>query len=340
MTSTYQHATLAQADTTLDAIFELIVEGVWDWCSDTGHVIRSPGWYRMLDYPIGIFQPDIYTWENLIHAAGYDRVMAHFEAFVEGQSDVYCIEYRCKKADGSYLWIEDRGVAVSRNEQAVATRIIGAHHNIHRQKMAEQALLEQAALLKNGSVTLEQLLEKKALELEQKNHLLEQKLVEIESISNTDTLTAIANRKKFHTEIEKEIDRSSRYQQPLSLIMFDIDHFKLVNDTFGHKVGDEVLQAMTQTVSNNLRSIDCFARWGGEEFMIILPGIERDAAVDAAEKFRRLIIETTPEGLPTITCSFGVVQYIKAETADRLLQRVDSLLYQAKQGGRNCIHID
>lgn len=291
-------------------------------------------------YPVGVFQPDVYTWENLIHAADYDRVMAHFEAYVEGCSDTYCINYRCKKGDDSYLWIEDRGVAVSRNEQGVATRMIGAHHNIHRQIMAEKELLEQAALLKEGNATLEKMLENKAEELEEKNRQLQEKLLEIESISNTDMLTAIANRKKLDAELEKEVARTSRYRQPLSLVMFDIDHFKLVNDNFGHKVGDEVLKAMAHIVSRNLRSIDCFARWGGEEFMIVLPGLERDEAVGVAEKLRLLIAESMPEQLPAITCSFGVTQYRKAETTGSLLQRVDDLLYQAKKSGRNCVHTD
>ncbi|WP_372881690.1 PAS domain-containing protein, partial [Psychromonas sp.] len=127
MYKTYQLSNCEQANNTLNNILDIINEGVWDWSAKTGHVGRSPGWYRMLGYDVGIFQEDVFTWENVIHPHDYPRVMRHFELYTTGKSDAYSVEYRCKKADGSYLWIRDKGRIVEYDDQGKVARMIGAH---------------------------------------------------------------------------------------------------------------------------------------------------------------------------------------------------------------------
>lgn len=109
------HQTPQQAQKTLEFILDIISEGVWDWHADNGEVTRSAGWFRMLGYPVGQFPDDVITWENVIYADDYPRVMAHFEDYIQGRCDRYHIQYRCKKSDGDYLWIEDTGKIVERD---------------------------------------------------------------------------------------------------------------------------------------------------------------------------------------------------------------------------------
>ncbi|WP_373003000.1 diguanylate cyclase [Sulfurimonas sp.] len=158
---------------------------------------------------------------------------------------------------------------------------------------------------------------------------------ELEHLSVTDSLTGIGNRRYFHQKIEEEIQRAKRYKHPLSLIMFDIDYFKQVNDKHGHSVGDEVLIEYTKLINSLLREGDVFSRIGGEEFIIILPHARRDEAQKIAEKLRAKI-EFFQKILP-ITMSFGVVEYIVGEEIEFIFKRVDDALYKAKESGRNIV---
>ncbi len=337
MVKTYQHLSLEKADLTLNSILNLVAEGIWDWNANTGHVVRSPGWYRMLGYDVGAFKEDVFTWESVIHPDDYQKVMSHFEAYILGKSKKYEIEYRCKKADDSYLWIVDRGNIINYNDDGSVARMIGAHQNIHHQKMAQLYFIEQNQLLKEGNVTLEKIISRKAQELQQKNVLLEKKISEIELISNTDTLTKVANRKMFEKALSKEVSRANRYNHALSLVIFDLDYFKEINDNFGHKIGDELLCKLSKLIINNIRDIDLLARWGGDEFVMILPEISQQEAHQTCEKLRLLISEQQLIKGIDISCSFGVSQYLFGETLDELFQRVDKLLFFSKEHGRNMV---
>lgn len=335
MNITYRYNNLQDSNDTLNFILDVIVEGTWDWHADTGHVDRSPGWYRMLGYEVGIFLKNVFTWENIIHPDDYERVMKHFELYISGKIDKYCIEYRCKKADGSYLWIIDRGKIVKYNEDGTVARMIGAHQNIHKQKMAQIELIKQNQFLQEGNNSLENLLKSKADELQLKNQQLEKKVEDIKSLSDTDSLTGIANRKKFEEELKKEISRSNRYGHPLSFVIFDTDYFKRINDTYGHKTGDKVLCDISSIVKNNIREIDFIARWGGDEFAIILPELELAQAIIVTNKLRELIYQLEITKDLFVTCSFGVTQYRQNDTIEELFQRADDSLYHAKYLGRN-----
>lgn len=146
-----------------------------------------------------------------------------------------------------------------------------------------------------------------------------------------DHLTKIYNRQKFDESLVWEIEHKKRYQEPFSLILIDIDRFKNVNDTYGHMIGDLVLISLASLIGKNLRATDIFARWGGEEFIILLPHTTVDQAFLKATEIRELIEHYTNEKLPNITISLGVTEYSDSDTSDTALQRLDEALYKAKQ---------
>ena len=158
-------------------------------------------------------------------------------------------------------------------------------------------------------------------------------------MSNQDYLTGTFNRKKFFDELSKEIDRVERYKQKLSIFMFDIDHFKAVNDTFGHQTGDSVLQQISAIVQQAIRKTDIFARYGGEEFVVLMPGTPANGARDIAERLRSEIEKHKfPHG-SVVTCSFGVAEITESDNADSFLNKADIALYNAKDNGRNRVEV-
>ena len=160
---------------------------------------------------------------------------------------------------------------------------------------------------------------------------------ELEKLATKDRLTGIYNRYKLDIELEKQIQLSNRYHRPFSIVFFDIDHFKDINDSYGHDKGDLVLRELACLTQKNIRKNDIFGRWGGEEFLIICPEIGLIEATKLAEKLRRLIetYKFNDSLLCSVTCSFGVTQFVDKDTQKIITKRVDTLLYEAKQKGRN-----
>ena len=157
------------------------------------------------------------------------------------------------------------------------------------------------------------------------------------TLSTKDSLTDAYNRRYFMLMLDSEVSRSVRYKSVFSLIMFDIDHFKVVNDTHGHDAGDEVLVGMVAMMKKRIRKNDVLARWGGEEFMILLSGTNLENAVIFADKLLREVRSMDFEKSGRVTASFGVTEYRLNETSDSVLKRVDELVYSAKDNGRDCI---
>ncbi len=156
-------------------------------------------------------------------------------------------------------------------------------------------------------------------------------------LSRIDTLTQINNRHAFNATFEELFNRSHEEQSALSILFFDIDFFKNVNDTYGHDTGDEVLKALARLVADNIRTNDILARWGGEEFMVILPNATLISAKIIAEKLRHIIATHAFETIGTLTCSFGVADNQSTIDAATMLKHADEALYKAKQSGRNCV---
>jgi diguanylate cyclase (GGDEF)-like protein len=196
--------------------------------------------------------------------------------------------------------------------------------------------------LKRFSLNLEWQVEERTRNLQQANLKLQEEIkkkAEIEeklrTLSRTDPLTKIDNRYRFNEILDEELRRVNRYGGSLAIIMFDIDHFKSVNDTLGHDVGDRVLISVAQLVENMIRDIDSFARWGGEEFIILTPNNDINGASMLAERIRKTIEFTDFSPIKSLTSSFGVIQYQNNEDKTSFLKRVDEALYAAKYQGRN-----
>ena len=167
---------------------------------------------------------------------------------------------------------------------------------------------------------------------------LEQDRKNISKKAYTDQLTKVNNRNKFEEIFEYESKRSKRYNYPLSLAILDIDDFKKVNDIFGHLIGDEVLVMLAQIINQNIRETDFFARWGGEEFVILFNNTKLKNAIKTAEKFRNMIENIKHKIAGTTTVSFGVTQLKKEDTLNSILKRADQALYYAKNSGKNSVN--
>lgn len=156
-----------------------------------------------------------------------------------------------------------------------------------------------------------------------------------EFLAEKDALTKVYNRYKFESMLNQEIQRSNRYHTKLSLIIADVDHFKEVNDTYGHNIGDEILAKVAMLIQGKIRETDILARWGGEEFVILLPETDEAGAQQLAEKLRKLIELHAFTSVSTMTSSFGVCQYSGNATEKEFIYKADTALYQAKKLGRN-----
>jgi two-component system cell cycle response regulator len=175
-------------------------------------------------------------------------------------------------------------------------------------------------------------------ELRRKNRQLEELLGKVEYLAITDALTGVFNRRRFHDVLSQEFEKAKRYGTPLSLVMVDIDHFKNVNDLYGHQIGDKVLLTVSQILLSNIREVDTLARFGGEEFALIFPSTARQDAVVAADRIRKSVEESTFPGTKgSITVSIGIAGLPDKALADDngMLRCADFALYRAKQNGRN-----
>ncbi|HEX5805069.1 MAG TPA: sensor domain-containing diguanylate cyclase [Macromonas sp.] len=247
-------------------------------------------------------------WIDRIHPEDRDYTANYCVSQSQSGAD-HEADYRALKADGSYVWIRDV-VHILRDANGVTTDLVGFMFDISKRKQMEEDLLA-----------------------------LNRKL---EILSHQDGLTGIANRRMFDQTIDAEWQRARRSQAPVSLILFDLDHFKAYNDLYGHVKGDECLVQVASAMSQMpLRSTDLFARYGGEEFAIVLPQTPTDAALALAEKCRSLVAGlnlahgVSPEGVVTI--SLGVATLVPSDDCPYtvLIERADQMLYQAKKNGRN-----
>lgn len=169
---------------------------------------------------------------------------------------------------------------------------------------------------------------------------MHKRITELEKLSSTDRLTGAWNRVHFDKTIAMELSRSVRYRQPLALIFLDIDHFKQVNDTYGHVMGDLVLCELVKIVRGNMRISDMLFRWGGEEFVILAPSTSYHEAAILAETLRAKLAQQVIKTVGHITISLGVAEHVVGENENSYFQRADAAMYAAKHGGRNRVVVD
>lgn len=198
-------------------------------------------------------------------------------------------------------------------------------------------LLKETQYIVNQNHKLEESLQARSAELQQ----MRQDMTTLKQEALTDSLTGIPNRKAFDLELKKRADEAISKGKPLSLIMIDIDYFKIFNDTFGHQVGDQVLRLVAKTIAEVLRSTEVLARYGGEEFAVIAGGIKLRDAEKLAERIREkiatkdIINQSKNEKLGRLSVSLGLSQLEPGEPLVQLIDRADRALYKAKAAGRN-----
>lgn len=250
-------------------------------------------------------------WAARMHPDDRDRVVnfcvSQSQAGVDHEAD-----YRALNKDGDYVWIRDV-VHVVRDQQGNVEALIGFMFDISERKKSEAQLIQ-----------------------------LQQ---ELEELSYKDGLTGVANRRQFDKVMESEWANARRNQQPLSLLLIDIDYFKPYNDHFGHIKGDEVLQQVAATLAESIRRPrDLVSRYGGEEFVLVLPETDQTAAMMIAEKCRQAVLAlnidhpvSSADGVLSISIGAGCTLPGAADDAKDFIQLVDQRLYCAKAAGRNCV---
>lgn len=193
---------------------------------------------------------------------------------------------------------------------------------------------------------LEHLVDERTKELKHANTRLQEEITEkekaqkaLEQLATSDPLTLLINRRKFEELLDYEMERDKRYRTGLTLIFCDIDRFKQINDTHGHDAGDQVLKAVARLLRSSIRATDIVARWGGEEFLILIPNTTAELARVLAEKLRMRIDGFEFPVVRKLTASFGVTHMLGDDDRNSAIRRADAALYRAKNNGRNRVEV-
>ncbi len=243
---------------------------------------------------------NVADWRNAIHPDDLALARKAYKAYMEQGVENLRNEYRVRDGHGGWRWISVHARAVERGQDRRPRRMLGLVQDITERKRAEERLRELATV---------------------------------------DGLTGLYNRRHFMETAGRELERARRYRAPLTLLMLDADRFKLINDTHGHDVGDDVLRALADIGRRTVRNVDIFGRLGGEEFAILLPETGMVRAVEVAERLREAFeafVGQGRDGEPVrFTVSLGVAQAGQDDDLESLLRRADEALYEAKRKGRN-----
>jgi diguanylate cyclase len=230
------------------------------------------------------------------------------------------------------------GSATSYSESlADASQRLGHTNDSHGLRTIVESLVQTAKEMEKTNQTLEARLS----ESKQEINALQENLEAVRTESLTDPLTGLANRKYFDQALFKAIAEAAHRNEPLSLMMTDIDHFKTFNDNYGHLTGDQVLRLVAMSAKQNVKGQDIAARYGGEEFAVVLPNTVLRSAITVADHIRRAVMtkelmkRSTGEHLGRITISIGVAALRRGDTPQSLIERADACLYAAKRNGRN-----
>lgn len=276
-------------------------DGVWDWDVPANRVVFSRGWKSMLGYTQEEIGNNLDEWKTRVHPDDMERVMHDLKEHFEGRTDTYINEHRVLCKDRSWKWILDRGMVILRDKTGAPQRVVGTHTDISARKEMEDAL---------------------------------------KSLATTDSLTGLDNRRSFLATLDSEMARIKRYPGVhASLLMADLDHFKKINDTYGHATGDAMLKHIATVLRGSARRTDFIGRLGGEEFSILLTETGIDQAKHYAEALCKTVrespLEIDGQRIP-VTISIGVTRLKQKDVAIELaMHRADMALYEAKNTGRD-----
>ena len=277
-------------------------DGIWDWDAITGEVFYSPRWKEMLGYRYDDLPNLTSTWDGLVHPADLAAATAALQLHLDQVVPRYEAEYRIRCKDGRYKWIQARGKAVW-DAAGKPLRLVGAHTDISDRKAAEERLQFQA---------------------------------------EHDPLTSLANRRLGFQKLDEEISRARAKSDPMCVCVCDLDHFKNINDTYGHACGDDVLISFAGILREMLRKHDISVRMGGDEFVFILPNTTIENAMICTARVREKIATfgfVTEAGVVfSVTATFGMARLLPGMDAGGVLEAADRALYEAKRLGRNRVH--
>jgi diguanylate cyclase (GGDEF)-like protein/PAS domain S-box-containing protein len=275
------------------------LDGLWDWDLQTDEVFFSPQLARMLGYGPDEMPSTRASWAANLHPQDAVWVRKVLQEHMDGER-CYNVEYRLRNRNGHDVWVHDRGRVCEHSKNGQPTRMVGMMRNITDQKTTEFTL---------------------------------------QTIASHDPLTGLLNRREGDLVLQRQLALCRRLKVPMGMCVFDLDHFKRINDEHGHAVGDKVLQRLAHTVSREVRSTDALFRWDSEEFLLLCVGAAEPELMTLAEKIRTKIIGINWQDLgplPTLTGSFGVAAFPEhADNAENLLVAATSALYRAKAQGRN-----
>lgn len=393
-------------------------DGLWDWDLKTDKVFFSKRWKEMLGFKENEIESNLEEWKNRVHPEDLEQVYKDIKNHIEGESNTYKNEHRVKCKDGSYKWVLDRGMIVSRDDKGNALRIVGSHSDISKRKEIQLKMEEYINIINKNVVSSSTDLNGNIIrvseafclisgytkdeligyshnivkddetpesvyqdlwntitsgdiwegEIKNKNKngtsywlnikispikddlgnitsytAIHQDITDkknIEKLSITDKLTQLFNRQKLDDIFSMKLATARRYNTSFSIIMLDIDHFKNVNDTWGHQAGDEILKEFAKILKNNIRETDVAGRWGGEEFLILSTDTDLTGAIELAQKLRKTISSFNFSFSERKTASFGVASYHIGDDEKAILIRADKALYRAKQKGRNKVEVE
>lgn len=306
--------------------FEGSKDGLWDWDLAAGTTHFSPQWKAQLGLPETEALDGPEGWFSRVHDRDVAGLKSALKEHLEGRVPHFEHEYRLLHKNFSYRWMLVRGTAV-RDATGRAVRIAGSQIDITDRKNDTDHLNQALEDLKLALASEKVLME----ELDRKNK-------ELTELSITDGLTRLYNHRYLQERFDFEFKRAKRYNTPLSCVLMDIDHFKAVNDTYGHQSGDEVLRGIARLIRSHSREVDLCGRYGGEEFMI-LTSLSLDDALRFAVRLNETIaahdfnINNQPFHS---TVSIGVAALGEdIKTKQELVERADKAMYQAKHEGRN-----
>jgi len=275
-------------------------DGVWDWYIQPDEMHYSQRWKEILGYGVQELANNLSGWKSVIHPDDLPSVMSDMNASLNGKAASYINEHRVKCKDGSWKWILDRGMVVSRGPDNKVLRMVGTLTDISRLKESEEVIWNQA---------------------------------------NFDSLTGLPNRRMFYDRLEQEVKKTHRTGLNLALIFLDLDRFKEVNDTLGHDQGDILLKEASKRLLRCVRESDTVARLGGDEFIIILGDLDDAGIVErVAQKILAELLEPfkLDREIAYVAASLGVTFYPEdAKNLDDLMKNVDQAMYAAKSLGGN-----
>jgi diguanylate cyclase (GGDEF)-like protein/PAS domain S-box-containing protein len=281
-------------------------------------VYVSPASEAIVGYPPAELQGR--AEEDFIHPHDLERLKREREAARGDEPGE--VEYRFRHADGQYRWVETRSRV---KEQEDGTRcIVSVTRDVHERRQMELELRRSNA------------------ELRAMYESLHEAQDTLRTLAATDELTGLPNRRAILERLAEETARSRRHGRPLCVGVLDVDHFKQVNDTFGHSVGDQTLCGVARAIRACMRREDAAARYGGEEFILVWPETGATGARVAANRLRAMVAEQRFEGTAhcpfSLSVSVGIAEYERSsESLDELISRADEALYAAKASGRNCV---